>query len=119
MKLQVTVGVREKHVVSFSYNRFSGIASIFSDEGLIRRGLPDSAEGVIQSYTFSIGTTEPHQIKIEREHRRPLAGFRDQPFRVFIDNNLVSEAVSPSNKFATVLFFMVFVSVAYCLFMRK
>jgi hypothetical protein len=40
-------------------------------------------------YEFTVGTTEQHQIAIEKKRKLFLAGVRPQQYRVFIDGQLV------------------------------
>lgn len=45
----------------------------------------------VKRYEFAVGTNEPHQIVIEHEAPRPLAGFRRHWYRVFVDGQLTAE----------------------------
>jgi len=115
MKLSFEVGDTEKHQIHFAWNQIIGTVRIKVDGELIKKDvtlmspinwsgspLPSSDEkwNVIDSgfevqlvdrWQFEVGDREKHEVRIEKERAKLVAGFRPQKYRVFVDGSLINE----------------------------
>nr|CAP47709.1 putative integron gene cassette protein [uncultured bacterium] len=114
MKLSLEIGDSEKHSVEFSWNQLIGRARLRIDGHLqsdsIRLESPwepasassrgDSAETwevfgrriqLVERWRARVGTSEPHELLIEKTRPRWLAGLRPHTVRVFLDKKLIHE----------------------------
>ena len=91
MKFTVEIGNKEKHQISYSFNKFWGNVNISVDGKTIERDLRTYSLELTKSYQFSVGEKERHDIIIEKI--RPLihAGFRSNTYRIFVDGRLLKE----------------------------
>ena len=49
---------------------------------------------LVKTYEFVVGTTEQHQVRIEKHRARALAGFRPQPVYAYVDGRLAAEDIA-------------------------
>jgi len=116
MKFSFQVGSTEKHKIDFSWNQIIGALSVKVDGKLtIKKALtlwsriswvgspvPSSDEKwnvldsgfevqLLDKWDFIVGDVEKHEVRIEKERTRLLAGFRPQKYRVFIDGQLINQ----------------------------
>ena len=96
MEFNLEVGMNEKHQVHFKRNWFTGKLVILVDsQPVVTKSPLNPATHVSvklsHKYDFSFGDLEKHTIRIERIRPLLLAGLRPHEYRVFIDENLVSE----------------------------
>lgn len=115
MKFSFEVGGREKHKIDFSWNQLIGTLRIKVDGKLIEKDLslwspvswvgspvPSSDEKwnvldsgfevqLVDKWDFEVGDVEKHEVRIEKERAKLLAGFRPQKYRVFVDDRLINE----------------------------
>jgi hypothetical protein len=115
MKISFEVGTREKHRIDFSWNQLIGTLRIKVDGELIKEditsmspiswsGSPVAASdekwnvldsgfevALVDKWAFEIGEAEKHEVRIEKERAKLLAGFRRQRYRVFVDGQLITE----------------------------
>ncbi len=91
MKFSLNVGELEKHTVDFYFNQWTGNLNINVDG---RREVDDFrmfSLKLTKEYEFPVGTNERHCIRIEKQRKLLLAGFRPQTYRAYIDDTLVKE----------------------------
>jgi len=91
MQFSFEVGFEEKHVVSLSYNQMVGLLSISVDDREVIREQRHFSFSLIRTYELTVGTAERHIVRIEKERKRLLAGFRPQKYRVYVDGQLIRE----------------------------
>lgn len=117
MKIQFTVGEREKHVVDFCWGQFLGTSSVSVDGKIALRGKPKALEEVatmalpwkrykylydvvvkgdfgikrLTTWDVDVGSSERHEISIVKERPIILAGLRPHKFRVLVDGQLLIE----------------------------
>ena len=46
---------------------------------------------LVDRWQFETGDKEKHEVRIEKERARLVAGFRPQKYRVFVDGTLINE----------------------------
>lgn len=83
-----TVGMEEKHSVSFSYNTFTGAVKILVD------GKKYKSSRVIfigiTPFTMQVGNKEKHNVRIELDNPLGFA-FRGSMVNAFVDSKLVKK----------------------------
>jgi len=85
------VGSFEKHLVTFHWGQWLGLATIKVDGVEADRERRIYGTSLTRNYEVSVGVSEPHAIRIEKTRKRFLAGYRRQTFKVFVDEELVGE----------------------------
>ena len=48
----------------------------------------------MKTYEFAVGSTERHQVRIEKHRARVLAGSRPQPVYAYVDGLLTAEGIA-------------------------
>jgi len=48
----------------------------------------------VKTYEFAVGSTERHQVRIEKHRARVLAGSRPQPVYAYVDGRLTAEGIA-------------------------
>ena len=116
MKFSFEVGDAEKHEIDFSWNQLIGTLHIKVDGQLMEKGITgmwspvswsaspvassDEKWNVLDSgfevqlvdkWEFEVGDAEKHEIRIEKERARLVAGLRPQKYRIFVDGRLINE----------------------------
>lgn len=86
------VGVRERHRVVFSFNKFWGNLSIKVDGHPVRSEIQMVSLSLVNRYEFPVGHQERHHVVIEKHRKLLFAGFRPQLCRAYVDGHLVAEA---------------------------
>jgi hypothetical protein len=94
MRLAFEVGHQEKHSVVFTFDKFWGGLSVKVDGVPVVRDLRMFSVDLTKSYRFTVGTSEIHDVHIEKDRSRFLAGARAQPVRAYVDDLLVAEGVA-------------------------
>jgi len=89
MQFSFMVGIEEKHQIDFSFDQFVGNLEIRVDGQPLVKDFRMFSLKLTKRYEFTVGTTEQHQIAIEKKRKLFLAGVRPQQYRVFIDGQLV------------------------------
>ena len=89
MQFSFRVGVSEQHQVDFAFDQFIGNLEIRVDGQPLVKDFRMLSLKLTKRYEFEVGTTERHQIAIEKKRKLFLAGFRPMQYRVFIDGQLV------------------------------
>jgi hypothetical protein len=89
--LSFTVGEREKHTVVYQFDQFWGWLTITVDGVLTVKSLVTLTFRLVSTFTFDVGITEVHAVRIEK-HRALYRSFaKPQPIRAFVDGSLVAE----------------------------
>lgn len=94
VRLAFEVGEGEKHAVVFEFNKFWGSLRIAVDGEMLVRELRIFSASPRASWEFSVGTFEPHLVRIEKRRALVLAGARPQPVRAYVDGVLAAEGVA-------------------------
>jgi hypothetical protein len=88
--LEFEVGQAERHVVRFSFDRFSGSTKIAVDGFLVDTDrLPTYSVKLTRRYEFEVGQAERHAVTIEKQRRLLLAPLRPSTYQVFVDGQPV------------------------------
>jgi len=87
------VGESEHHHVAFHWGSFWGVARVSVDgiEVLRDRHTFGTRTEIVRKYEVSVGTTEVHNVVIEKTKRSVVGGFRKSSFRAFVDDKVVGE----------------------------
>jgi hypothetical protein len=94
MQMRFEVGEKERHVVTFAFNKFWGNLSIKVDGVAIRKELRMMSVNLVKRWEFTVGEQERHQVVIEKRRELMFAGYRPQPVTAYVDGRLVAEAVA-------------------------
>ena len=89
MQFSFMVGIQERHQIDFSFDQFVGNLEILVDGQPLVKDFRMFSLKLTKRYEFTVGTSEQHQIAIEKKRKLFLAGVRPQQYRVFIDGQLV------------------------------
>ena len=85
------VGVREKHSVSFSFDKFWGGLTITVDGNSVVNTTRIFSVGLVATWQFDVGAEEVHKVQIDK-HRALLFPFmRPQPVFGYVDGVLVAQ----------------------------
>ncbi len=93
MKIVFDVGKEEKHYVLFSFNQFFGSIEIQVDGIQTLSETQMFSHQLVKNYEFDVGVKEVHSVRIEKERKLILAGFRKHKYRVFVDEDLIEERI--------------------------
>jgi hypothetical protein len=94
VQLGFNIGEKEKHEVTFRFNKFWGNLSITVDDRVVVRDFRLFSLSRTKAYRVTVGDTEEHAVRIEKTRPAALAGFRPQQVRAFVDGDLVAEGVA-------------------------
>ena len=93
MRMSFDVGVEERHQVQVSFNKFWGAVSIKVDGRSVVRTIRMGSIDLVKHWDFVVGTNERHNVRVEKHRERILGAFRPQPFRAYVDGQLVAEEI--------------------------
>ena len=93
MKIVFDVGKEEKHYVVFTFSQLFGSIEIQVDGVQITSETQMFSHQLVKNYEFDVGVKEKHSVRIEKERKLFLAGFRKHKYRVFVDEDLIEERV--------------------------
>ena len=91
MTFTFEVGDQEKHQVRFNFNRHVGNLEIVVDGKTVVSELRIAQLSKVRKHEFPVGTTERHNVAIEKERKLFFSGLRKQKYRVFVDERLTQE----------------------------
>lgn len=96
MRFSLEVGDAERHRIEFHRGPMLGGVTITANGRVVGErsaAMPSTHFNLdmVKRYELTVGTNEPHQVAIEHERPRFLAGFRRQTYRVFVDGRLAAE----------------------------
>lgn len=94
MQLTFEVGTTEKHVVAFSFDKFWGGLTITVDGNSVVDQVQLFSIKLVATWTFTVGTTETHQVQIDKRRALFFAGFRRQPVSAYVDGVCVAQGVA-------------------------
>lgn len=85
MKFSIEVGEHERHRIEYHFNQLLGRLIIRVNGQPVKESLRLFNEPVVEVHVFTVGDTEPAQVRIEKE-RGQLFG---QKSRLYVNNRLV------------------------------
>lgn len=94
MKLQHTLGIKERTKLVIERNWFTG-SVLYRENGEVHRiqnpwnPSTHSSLRLSREYEFEVGDEEKHSIKVIHSRPRYFAGFRHQTFDVFANGKLL------------------------------
>ncbi len=96
MKFKLDIGQQEQTQIEYSRNWFLGTERILANGHLIASRSATSPSTHFsftrfRRYEFTVGSSEPQEVVIEKERPQFFAGFRPHIYRVFVDGKLVHE----------------------------
>jgi hypothetical protein len=94
VQLQFVVGERERHLVVLSYDKFWGKLDITVDGMPLVSDFRLASVKLVKTYEFVVGVHERHAVRIDKERKLLLAGFRPQTCRAYVDGRLAAEGVA-------------------------
>jgi hypothetical protein len=83
------VGQKETHKVHFRFDGNQGWQVIDVDGEVIVNEREGFSLGLAKPYRFQVGTSEPHNVVIERRRELMATGHRPQTCRVWVDDQFV------------------------------
>lgn len=114
MKFSFEVGQGEPHTVEFYWGQMFGTLQIKVDNKIIKEknvslfsptnltaplDVPENEKlnlviievQLVEKWSFEVGIYEKHNVRIEKERTKLLAGLRPHRYRVFVDDELIEE----------------------------
>ena len=86
LDFEFEVGESERHNVAFRFDQLWGPLKISVDG---EAGHPEVRDvlvcGVPSGYEFSVGSNEPHQVRIEKTRKALVGGFQAQECVAYVD----------------------------------
>lgn len=86
-----SAGPEGAHPVVFRFNKFWGNLSITVHGRPVVRDLRMFSVKLTKTYTFPVGDTDQHVVRIDKDRAVFLAGARPQPVRAYVNDALVAE----------------------------
>jgi len=94
MQLRFGVGVHERHVVDFSFDKFLGTLAILVDGVPVHKTIRFMSVSLVKSYPFAVGVQERHEVVITVTRKVFFAGFRPQLVQAYVDGQLVAHGTA-------------------------
>jgi hypothetical protein len=96
MRFTIEIGEQEKHRIDYYRNWFVGTERLSADGDLIASRSVLSHSNYVsfphcRRYEFTVGRTEVHTVRFEKQRPLLLAGLRPHIYRIFVDGKLVHE----------------------------
>lgn len=88
MKFEFEVGEKEKHTVSFRFNKFWGGLKIKVDDRTRISDFRMFSMDLVETYRFSVGVQERYEVRIEKIRPQFFAGFRSNDYKVYLNEML-------------------------------
>jgi len=92
--MSVEVGKKERHTVTFAFEKYLGNLSIKVDGRTFVRTVQVLSFKTVQTWELLVGVNEKHAVRIEKYRPRLFAGFRPQLVKAYVDDKLVAEGVA-------------------------
>jgi hypothetical protein len=89
LKFDFEVGDSERHEVHFAFNQAWAQLSISVDGEKVIKDFKMFSASLTDTYRFTVGVDEKHEVVIEKRRPLFLAGFRKQKCSVFVDGEMV------------------------------
>ena len=83
------VGEAERHNVAFHFDQLWGPLRISVDGQPVVRKFKMFNFKRVERYEFSVGSTEPHDVRIEKDRKAIVGGFRVQQCVTYVDGHEV------------------------------
>jgi hypothetical protein len=84
LDFEFEVGENERHNVAFQFDQLWGPLKISVDGKRVIRKLGMFSLRRTRGYEFSVGSSEPHQVRIEQT-RKAVVGFQAQECVAYVD----------------------------------
>ncbi|PSK94021.1 hypothetical protein [Taibaiella chishuiensis] len=88
MKFEFEVGAKEKHTVSFRFNKFWGGLKIKVDGETKVSDFRMYSPGLVETYRLIVGVQESYEVRIDKIRPQFFAGFRSNEYKVYLNDML-------------------------------
>ena len=85
LQFEFEVGETERHNVAFRFDQLLGPLRISVDGEPVIRKFEMFSLRRVERYEFSVGSGEPHDVRIEKTRKALLGGFQAQECVTFVD----------------------------------
>lgn len=85
LDFEFEVGEAERHSVAFQFDQLWGPIKISVDGKQVVRKLSMFSFRRTNHYEFSVGSSEPHQVRIDKTRKAVVGGFQAQECVTFVD----------------------------------
>jgi hypothetical protein len=85
LDFEFEVGENERHNVAFQFDQLWGPLKISVDGKPVIRKLGIFSLRRTRGYEFSVGSSEPHQVRIEKTRKAVAGGFQAQECVAYVD----------------------------------
>jgi hypothetical protein len=89
LDFEFEVGETERHSVAFHFDQLLGPLRISVDGEPVVRKFKIFNFKRVERYEFSVGSSEPHQVRIEKDRKAIVGGFRAQECVTYVDGHEV------------------------------
>jgi hypothetical protein len=89
LDFEFEVGEVERHNVAFQFDQLWGPLKISVDGKQVVRKLGMFSLRRTNRYEFSVGSSEPHQVRIDKTRKTLVGGFQAQECVTFVDGQEV------------------------------
>jgi hypothetical protein len=89
LDFEFEVGESERHNVAFEFDQLWGPLKISVDGQPVIRKLGMFSLKQTSRYEFSVGSSEPHEVRIEKSRKALLGGFQGQECVAYVDGQEV------------------------------
>jgi hypothetical protein len=85
LDFEFEVGERERHNVAFQFDQLWGPLKISVDGQRVIHKLGIFGLRRTKRYEFSVGSSEPHEVRIEKTRKAVVGGFQAQECVAYVD----------------------------------
>ncbi|HEX4128053.1 MAG TPA: hypothetical protein VHX67_10780 [Acidimicrobiales bacterium] len=89
LDFEFEVGESERHNVAFEFDQLWGPLKISVDGKRVIKKLGMFSLKQTSRYEFSVGSSEPHEVRIEKSRKALLGGFQAQECVAYVDGEEV------------------------------
>jgi hypothetical protein len=89
LDFEFEVGETERHNVAFQFDQLWGPLKISVDGKPVIKKLGMFSLKQTSRYEFSVGSSEPHEVRIEKSRKALLGGFQAQECVAYVDGEEV------------------------------
>jgi hypothetical protein len=90
LEFEFEVGQAERHNVAFRFDQLLGPLEISVDGDPVIRKFEMFSFKRVGRYEFSVGSSEPHEVRIEKTRKALLGGFQAQECMTYIDGEEIA-----------------------------
>jgi hypothetical protein len=94
LDFEFEVGESERHNVAFHFDQLWGPLVISVDGDPVIKKLEVFSLKRTGRYEFSVGSSEPHQVRIEKTRRALMGGFQAQECVAYVDGHEVAHSAN-------------------------